>query len=256
MSKITLSQAIKLGMQKSEISSYSELSKLSGVPIDTIKTYTSEKGKNHNPSIGFLRKISAVIDIGDYFSALANPIGNIVPKSVFENNDLSLSIVPKSKKKMSLSKKGYSDFKQNLNEKTDLTLNDDFVKIPFYDDVVASAGQGYINTESPPQYITFSKAYLREFLGIYSVKNLSIITSNGDSMLPTIPQNCNIIVEHGAPKDGEICITRIGEDLLIKRLQKFPKIRLLSDNASYEPIDLEKQEYEIIGRVICYIKRV
>ncbi len=75
-------------------------------------------------------------------------------------------------------------------------------------------------------------------------------------MLPTIPQNCNIIVEHGAPKDGEICITRIGEDLLIKRLQKFPKIRLLSDNASYEPIDLEKQEYEIIGRVICYIKRV
>ena len=75
-------------------------------------------------------------------------------------------------------------------------------------------------------------------------------------MNPTIPTNCNVIIEHTQPKNGDICVTRIDDELYIKRLQKLPKMRLLSDNTNYEPIDLQTQNYEIIGKVLCYIKRV
>ena len=50
---------------------------------------------------------------------------------------------------------------------------------------------------------------------------------------------------------------RLDNDYYVKRLQKRPKIRLISDNPTYEPIELQDlQELEIIGRVVGIISSV
>lgn len=222
---------------------------------DAEKTiYNYETGKSAI-TLDFIVKASNVLNVDYSFLAGINN------KMSISEKEKEMSISEKENiHKVSISEKKLVSQTQNspqtLNKKTNLTLNEDSIRIPFYENIIASAGQGYINEESQPKYITFSKSYLRDILGIFSVNNLSIITSSGDSMHPTIPTNCNVIIEHTQPKNGDICVTRIDDELYIKRLQKLPKMRLLSDNTNYEAIDLETQNYEIIGKVLCYIKRV
>ncbi|TLE16637.1 S24 family peptidase [Helicobacter apodemus] len=135
------------------------------------------------------------------------------------------------------------------------TLNDDIVSIPFYEDTTASAGRGAYNEAETSRVMTFGKDFLREYFGLISFKDLSIIRSIGDSMYPTLPQDCYVLVQKKAVKESEICVTRIDDELYIKRLQKQPTIRLLSDNMAYQPIDLEGKNFEIIGCIVGYFKK-
>lgn len=127
------------------------------------------------------------------------------------------------------------------------------ISIPIYD-VSASAGYGIINEETIITTIDFSKSFLRHCLSLADTSNLAIITARGDSMEPTISANSYIFIQYREPYDGQIAIVRIGSELYVKRLQKLPRPRLLSDNKSYEPIELEGQEYEIIGVVVGILK--
>lgn len=135
------------------------------------------------------------------------------------------------------------------------TLNNDIVSIPFYEDISASAGSGAYNETETSHVMTFGKGFLREYFGLISFKDLSIIRSVGDSMYPTLPQNCYVLMQKKAVKESEICVTRIDDELYIKRLQKQPTIRLLSDNTAYQPIDLESKNFEIIGSVVGFFKK-
>ena len=130
------------------------------------------------------------------------------------------------------------------------------IQIPIYDDVVASAGSGVINDEYPTQSVGIDKGFLRTHFGLSSFLGLSIITAKGDSMSPTIPENCQILVQKSVPKEGQICVVRIDYELYVKRLQKLPKYRLISDNKSYENIELEGREYDIVGVVVGFFKRM
>ncbi|MGP1450100.1 MAG: hypothetical protein ACTTJS_03090 [Wolinella sp.] len=41
--------------------------------------------------------------------------------------------------------------------------------------------------------------------------------------------------------------------MIVKRIAKFPRVRLLSDNEKYEPVsNTEDIDFEIIGRVVGY----
>lgn len=135
------------------------------------------------------------------------------------------------------------------------TLNDDIVSIPFYEDIQASAGRGAYNEAETSRVMTFGKDFLREYFGLISFKDLSIIRSIGDSMYPTLPQNCFLLIQRGETKEGEICVARIEDELYVKRLQKRPKLKLFSDNKNYDPIELEGEDFEIIGRVIGHFKK-
>ncbi|WP_300450925.1 S24 family peptidase [Helicobacter typhlonius] len=130
------------------------------------------------------------------------------------------------------------------------------IQIPIYDDVVASAGGGVINDEYPTQSVGIDKGFLRTHFGLSSFLGLSIITAKGDSMSPTIPENCQLLVQKSVPKEGQICVVRIDDELYVKRLQKLPKYRLISDNKSYENIELEGREYDIVGVVVGFFKRM
>ncbi|EPH4885001.1 XRE family transcriptional regulator [Campylobacter jejuni] len=226
---MNISQKIKNAREAKNLTQL-ELAKSSGVSLDSIKRYET---KESNITIHNLIKIAKVLDIDlNYF---AN-----VPK-------LSLSL----SSKMSLSQDKYVPKLENQQE----TLNDDMINIPFFENVRASAGSGAYNDEESTQALGLSKSFLRECFDLYSFINLSVILGQGDSMAPTLPENCYLLIQQGEVAEGEICVTRIEDELYVKRLQKRPKLKLLSDNKAYEPINLEGENFEILGRVVGYFKK-
>ncbi|EDO7571533.1 helix-turn-helix domain-containing protein [Campylobacter coli] len=226
---MNISQKIKNAREAKNLTQL-ELAKSSGVSLDSIKRYET---KESNITIHNLIKIAKVLDIDlNYF---AN-----VPK-------LSLSL----SSKMFLSQDKYVPKLENQQE----TLNDDMINIPFFENVRASAGSGTYNDEESTQALGLSKSFLRECFGLYSFINLSVILGQGDSMAPTLPENCYLLIQQGEVAEGEICVTRIEDELYVKRLQKRPKLKLLSDNKAYEPINLEGENFEILGRVVGYFKK-
>ena len=135
-------------------------------------------------------------------------------------------------------------------------MSQDNFSVPYFDDVYASAGGGYINDENPPKMIEFSKSFLRDYLGTVEFSRLNVIKSKGDSMEPTIPKNALLFIRLGDVEEGQICVARIEDELYVKRLQKRPVVKLISDNPDYDPITLQPDEnFEIIGCVIGYIKK-
>lgn len=213
-----------------------ELAKYSGISIQNIKKLESKE--NTNPTNNTLQKLAIALKVdSDYFVSQLSP--NIVSQSKKSVSQLS----PNQKKSVPQSK----NFPQ--------TLNDDIVSIPFYEDIRASAGSGAYNEAETAEQLNFPKSFLRQYFGIISFANLSIIIGSGDSMFPTLPENCYLVIQQGNVKEGEICVARIEDELYVKRLQKLPKLKLLSDNKAYDPIELDGSNFEIIGRVVGYFKK-
>ncbi|MDY2584901.1 XRE family transcriptional regulator [Helicobacter sp.] len=213
-----------------------------GITARTLQNY--EYG-NTSPSIDFIQKISQEYDIApEYFFDYG--------EKLFRNCS---AIVPQYSS--SMQKKGSSISKTNITHtnSSPQTLNDDFVSIPFYEDVRASAGSGAYNEAETAEQLNFPKSFLRQYFGLISFNNLSIIIGKGDSMSPTLPESCYLLVQNGSVNDGEICIARLEDELYVKRLQKRPRLKLISDNKTYDPIELEGENFNIIGRVVGYFKK-
>lgn len=135
----------------------------------------------------------------------------------------------------------------------------DSCQVPYYKDVVASAGGGNFNDGviSTDDYLTLHKDWVKK--SNLNANDLVAIDTKGDSMLPTIPENATVLVDKSknAAKDGRIYVVRIGADLYVKRIQRLPTgLRLISDNKTvYDPIDLTKADLEssdiqIYGQVV------
>lgn len=205
-----------------------ELAKYSGISIQNIKKL--ETKENTNPTNNTLQKLAIALKVdSDYFVSQSR-------KSVSQLSPNQEKPVPQSK-----------NFPQ--------TLNDDIVSIPFYEDIRASAGSGAYNEAETAEQLNFPKSFLRQYFGIISFNNLSIIIGSGDSMFPTLPENCYLVIQQGNVREGEICVARIEDELYVKRLQKRPRLKLISDNKAYDPIELDGANFEIIGRVVGYFKK-
>ena len=200
------------------------------VSFRTLQNY--EYGKT-SPSYDFLKKLSQHYNIAmSYF--MDDEIRQLDSSTRFVNrirqSDLDSSLIPKSQ--------------------------DDSIRIPVFDDVYASAGHGFINEEHISRHIEVDKDSLRAYFGLTSFNDLSIINARGDSMLPTIPPNCQLLIQKGLPREEQICVTRIDDELYIKRLQKLPRYKLISDNKSYDDIDLDGRDYEILGIVVGMFQKM
>ncbi len=76
-------------------------------------------------------------------------------------------------------------------------------------------------------------------------------------MTPTLPPNARLLAQHRTEfKEGQIVLAKIDEDLFVKRLQKQPSIKLLSDNAAYESIALQNKHYELLCVIIGFLNTV
>lgn len=223
--------------------SQKEFAEKTGISYGTYQNY--EYG-NQSPRYDYLTKISQIFNI---------------PMTFFLDDNGS-SIVRQSDKNQfvngsSMVRQFNDKMPNNIlsNKFSPQTLNDDIVSIPFYEDIRASAGSGAYNEAETAEQLNFPKSFLRQYFGIISFNNLSIIIGSGDSMFPTLPENCYLVIQQGNVKEGEICVARIEDELYVKRLQKLPKLKLFSDNKTYEPIELEGENFEIIGRVVGYFKK-
>ena len=82
--------------------------------------------------------------------------------------------------------------------------------------------------------------------------DLSAIRVEGDSMEPTLRSGDEIFVDRNKRSGEGIHVIRIGDTLHVKQVQASApgRITLISANEAYAPIDLAREEVEVIGRVV------
>ncbi|MFM5930045.1 MAG: helix-turn-helix transcriptional regulator [Novosphingobium sp.] len=116
----------------------------------------------------------------------------------------------------------------------------------------ASAGQGaFVGDEVPVDSIFFSTRWLRAHG--FDPGQLSAISVVGDSMEPVLRDGDDILVDQRPrPLHDGIHVVRVGESLLVKRVQTGAggRIVLESANPAYRPIELSADEVQVIGRVV------
>lgn len=136
-----------------------------------------------------------------------------------------------------------------------------FVAIPRLA-VGASAGPGaLIGNEAIEAQFGFDAAWLRRLTA--DPANVSAIRVEGDSMMPTLADGDDILVDRGDAgdrlRDG-IYVLRIDDALNVKRLAINPAGRTLtirSDNAAYPAWpDVPMARVDVIGRVIWVGRKV
>ena len=139
-----------------------------------------------------------------------------------------------------------------------------YVALPLYNDVRAAAGHGAVNGhEQADDALMFKEDWIRYELGA-KAQDLCLIRVSGDSMEPTLRAGDVILIDHRAcrPDREGIYIMRVGEMLLVKRLQAMPggKIRVTSDNPAFDPWTLDLEEFgsdvKVVGRVVWSGRRL
>ena len=128
--------------------------------------------------------------------------------------------------------------------------SDDFLAVPRLA-LDASAGPGAVSAEEISfDSFRFSRRWLRE-MGLEGA-DLSAIRVEGDSMEPTLRSGDEIFVDRNKRAGEGIHVVRIGDVLHVKQVQAsaLGRITLISANDAYAPIELARDEVEVIGRVV------
>ncbi|WP_324750845.1 S24 family peptidase [Sphingomonas sp. LY54] len=127
----------------------------------------------------------------------------------------------------------------------------------------ASAGPGALpGDERAKSHFAFDSQWLKR-LGAGDVRGLSIIGVEGDSMVPTLADGDEIMVDRsdvaGRLRDG-IYVLRIEDALMVKRLSVNPVARtasISSDNSAYPSWpDCPLDEIDVVGRVVWAGRRI
>ena len=130
-------------------------------------------------------------------------------------------------------------------------------------DVGASAGPGAeAGEERPEGQIAFDPAWLRR-MRIGSGDRLSMIRVQGDSMVPTLADGDEILVDRGDAaerlRDG-IYVLRIDDALVVKRVAVNPaghRLSIRSDNEAYPAWpDCDPAAVDVVGRVVWVGRRL
>ena len=127
----------------------------------------------------------------------------------------------------------------------------DWVEVPRLP-LEASAGPGAVGAaEIPFDAFRFSRRWLRE-QGLEPAQ-LSSIRVMGDSMDPLLRDGDEILVDRTPrPFREGVHVVRLGEALHVKLLQAVPpdRLRLISKNAAYEPVEVGMADVDVVGRVV------
>ncbi len=125
-------------------------------------------------------------------------------------------------------------------------------------EVVASAGPGALPGEEQANgHIGFDPAWLRRVAGTGDPRRLHLLKVEGDSMLPTLSNGDDILVDTGDTeerlRDG-IYVLRMGDGLLVKRVAVDPagrSVAVISDNAHHPSWpECDAAALSVVGRVL------
>jgi phage repressor protein C with HTH and peptisase S24 domain len=126
----------------------------------------------------------------------------------------------------------------------------DWVEVPRLP-LDASAGPGRFGAqEISYDSFRFSPRWLRE-MGLEGA-DLSAIRVEGDSMEPLLRSGDEIFVDRNKRQGEGVFVVRIGDALHVKQVRASAPatITLVSANDAYPPLDLPREEVEVIGRVV------
>ena len=133
--------------------------------------------------------------------------------------------------------------------------SDDYVLIPHLDIGASAGGGAEPGGESPLAVLAFQASFVRG-ISAGRPEALSVIRVEGDSMLPTLADGDQILVDSDDRerlRDG-IYVLRTDDALLVKRLSVHPATRRLtirSDNDAYPSWDdCDPGAVSVIGRVV------
>lgn len=115
----------------------------------------------------------------------------------------------------------------------------------------ASAGPGAVGSqEISYDAHRFSRRWLRE-MGLEGA-DLSAIRVEGDSMEPLLRSGDEIFVDRHKRGGEGVFVVRIGDALHVKQVRASAAgtIALVSANEAYAPLELPREEVEVIGRVV------
>ena len=133
-------------------------------------------------------------------------------------------------------------------------------------DVNASAGPGAICSDDQSLDSVLVTANWLNHLGV-AADMTGLISVKGDSMAPTIPDGCKLLVsfsEREITRDGDIFVLILDEEVFVKRLSRFEMeggrgYVMSSDNPSYSPKFVSAQShngFRVIGRARAIIGEV
>ena len=129
---------------------------------------------------------------------------------------------------------------------------DDFVMVPKVK-AVAGAGASLETNGDISAYYAFRNDFLkREHI---NPKNSVMMLVRGDSMEPLIKEGDTILIDQNdkVPQDGRIFLVALGEELMVKVLQKIPNgWNICSINERYAPLSVQGDEldkFRVYGRV-------
>ena len=118
-------------------------------------------------------------------------------------------------------------------------------------ELVAAAGSGALNLdETVTGYVYFRVDWLRK----HQIKSeeCSVVGVTGESMEPTLPDGCSILLDHGRKqfRDGAIFVVRTGDGVVAKRAKRAEggTWMLASDDDAWEPMPLTADAV-VIGEV-------
>ncbi len=135
------------------------------------------------------------------------------------------------------------------------------VTVPQFD-LGASAGPGALaEDERARSHLAFDSKWLRRLAS--DPKQLSMIRVEGDSMLPTLSDGDEILVDRGDAADrlrDGIYVLRMEGALMVKRLALNPaerRVAVRSDNPAYPSWnDCNPGDVDIVGRVVWVGRRL
>ena len=137
------------------------------------------------------------------------------------------------------------------------SFSTNFALVPRRDVKVKGGSGDIINSEQLVDYFAFNRSWLRK-RGL-SEKNLVLVEVEGDSMTPVLSSGDTVLVDTSKTelKSGAAFVVRIGDELLVKYVQRLPgdKIQVSSENRELYPsfeIDLSQLDCDVtvIGRVV------
>ncbi|MCT7609801.1 S24 family peptidase [Aliarcobacter butzleri] len=153
-----------------------------------------------------------------------------------------------AKKKISIN---WLLYNQNPDSLVDAT---DKYWIKYYPSVCVSAGGGAYESEDNFESLELPRYFVNMLGGNENLKNIDAINVIGDSMEPTLNSDNIIFIDktkNDVSRDGIYAFTTI-HGLFVKRIQRRVdgKLDIISDNKDYPSQVLNKNDLEILGKVI------
>ena len=134
----------------------------------------------------------------------------------------------------------------------------DFIYVPQVSGKISTGG-GLVPENSIEMRIAVRRSWI---VKKGDPKNMGLIKVSGDSMEPTLQSGDLVLVDHGRnylDPQGGIYAIAIDDTIMIKRVQTdYPtrKIKIISDNGKYSPMEADIDQVKINGKVIWFGREI